>query len=151
MKPLKGMLGPTDSNAPELTEAQKEAILKWREPMTTTSAQCRHCHHFYSHGYLRLCRKKPDWFCEPNRIDLSFLGEPMSDQMMGEEFGTTREQLEKSDTTEDEAGITKEEAGGLLEDVLDVLVESGNGATQEDLGEAADKLFKFRDRWFDKQ
>ena len=143
MKPIKGMLGPTDSNAPELTEAQKEVILRWREPLMTTSAECRHCRKVYSLGYLRLCGEKPDWFCEPFVME-PFLGEPMSDQMMGEEFGTTREQLEKSD-------ITKEEAAEILEDVLDTLIESGNGATQEDLSNATDKLFKFRDRWFDKQ
>ena len=33
----------------------------------------------------------------------------------------------------------------LLEDVLDTLVEVGNGVTDEQLHEAADKLFKVRD------
>lgn len=47
--------------------------------------------------------------------------------------------------------MTKQEAHGLLEDVLDTLVEVGNGVTDEMLHEAADKLFKFRDEWFNKE
>lgn len=44
-----------------------------------------------------------------------------------------------------------EDASILLEDVLDTLVEVGNGTTDEMLHEAADKLFRFRDEWFKKQ
>jgi hypothetical protein len=46
--------------------------------------------------------------------------------------------------------MTKEEATTILEDVLDTLVEVGNGTTEEHLKEACDKLFKFRDEWFNK-
>lgn len=46
--------------------------------------------------------------------------------------------------------MKKEEARLLLEDVLDTLVEVGNGVTDKDLHEAADKLFKFRDEYFNK-
>jgi uncharacterized membrane protein len=41
----------------------------------------------------------------------------------------------------------KEEISTLLEDVIDTLVEVGNGVTNEDLHEAADKLFKIRKLW----
>jgi len=44
--------------------------------------------------------------------------------------------------------ITNSEASILLETVLDTLVEVGNGVTDENLHEAADQLFKFRDYWF---
>lgn len=44
--------------------------------------------------------------------------------------------------------LTKKEAAEILEDVLDVLVEVGNGTTDEQLQEACDKLFKFRDGYF---
>lgn len=47
--------------------------------------------------------------------------------------------------------ISKDEASELLEDVLDTLVEVGNGATHEMLKEACDKLFRFRDKWFKNQ
>lgn len=46
--------------------------------------------------------------------------------------------------------MTKEEAREILEDVLDTLVEVGNGTTDDDLKEAADHLFRFRDEWFKK-
>ena len=46
--------------------------------------------------------------------------------------------------------MTKDEASKLLEDVLDTLVEVGNGVTDEMLHEAADKLFRFRDEYFKK-
>jgi hypothetical protein len=44
--------------------------------------------------------------------------------------------------------MDKLEAIRLLEDVLDVLCEVGNGVTDDKLHEAADKLFRFRDEWF---
>jgi predicted amidophosphoribosyltransferase len=44
--------------------------------------------------------------------------------------------------------MDKRKASSLLEDVLDQLVEVGNGATDESLHEACDKLFAFRDEYF---
>lgn len=44
--------------------------------------------------------------------------------------------------------MDKLEATRLLEDVLDVLLEVGNGVTDQQVHEAADKLFRFRDEWF---
>lgn len=44
--------------------------------------------------------------------------------------------------------ITRPEAVTLLEDVLDTLVEVGNGITEEDLKISCDKLFKFRNEYF---
>lgn len=44
--------------------------------------------------------------------------------------------------------ITNNEAKLLIEDVLDTLSEVGNGVTDKMLHEACDKLFKFRDEWF---
>ena len=41
--------------------------------------------------------------------------------------------------------ITKEDAHELIEEVLDTLIEVGNGTTDEMLHEAADKLFVVRD------
>jgi hypothetical protein len=46
--------------------------------------------------------------------------------------------------------MTKEQASELIEDVLDTLVEVGNGVTDEMLHEAANKLFKFRDEFLNK-
>jgi len=43
--------------------------------------------------------------------------------------------------------IKKEEASIILEEVIDTLIEVGNGVTDKDLHEAADKLLKFRDQW----
>lgn len=43
---------------------------------------------------------------------------------------------------------TLNEASSLLEDVLDTLVEVGNGVTDSDLHDAADKLFEFRNEHF---
>jgi len=40
------------------------------------------------------------------------------------------------------------EASIIIEDVLDTLIEVGNGTTQEHLKEACTKLFKFRDEFF---
>jgi len=44
--------------------------------------------------------------------------------------------------------MTKDEAKEILEDVLDTLVEVGNGTTDEMLHDAANKLFRFRDEYF---
>lgn len=44
--------------------------------------------------------------------------------------------------------MDKDEASIILEDVIDTLIEVGNGVTDEMLHEAADKLLKFRDEWF---
>jgi len=46
--------------------------------------------------------------------------------------------------------MNKEEAAIIIEEVLDTLVEVGNGTTQHDLHEAADQLFRFRNEWFNK-
>lgn len=43
--------------------------------------------------------------------------------------------------------MNKTEAHKIIEDVLDVLVEVGNGTTDEQLREACDKLFKFKDEF----
>ncbi len=39
------------------------------------------------------------------------------------------------------------EASEIIEDVLDALVEVGNGVSDSDLHDVADKLFKFRDNY----
>lgn len=44
--------------------------------------------------------------------------------------------------------MTNHEARHIIEDVLDTLVEVGNGVTDSDLHAACDELFKFRDEWF---
>ena len=44
--------------------------------------------------------------------------------------------------------MKKEEASILLEDVIDTLIEVGNGITEKHLHEACDKLLKFRDEFF---
>jgi len=41
--------------------------------------------------------------------------------------------------------LTKEQAAELLEDVIDTLIEVGNGTTDEMLHAACQKLFKLRD------
>lgn len=43
--------------------------------------------------------------------------------------------------------LTDIDARLIIEDVLDTLIEVGNGVTDEELHYAADKLFKFRDAW----
>lgn len=44
--------------------------------------------------------------------------------------------------------MDKKEAATILEDILNILVEVGNGTTHEELHEAADLLFDFRDHYF---
>lgn len=44
--------------------------------------------------------------------------------------------------------MDKKEAAELLENILNILVEVGNGTTDEELHEAADMLFDFRDHYF---
>ena len=44
--------------------------------------------------------------------------------------------------------LEKGEASILLEEVLDTLIEVGNGTTEEHLHEAVDRLSKFRDEYF---
>jgi len=44
--------------------------------------------------------------------------------------------------------LSDDEASLILEDVIDTLIEVGNGTTDEQLHEAADKLLNFRDNWF---
>jgi len=46
--------------------------------------------------------------------------------------------------------LTDDEARIILEDVIDTLIEVGNGTTDEQLHQAADKLLNFRDNWLDK-
>ena len=45
--------------------------------------------------------------------------------------------------------MDKSEAYELLQEVLDALVKAENGITKKKANEAADKLFKFRDEYFD--
>jgi len=52
--------------------------------------------------------------------------------------------LEKN---KDVKNLTDDDARLIIEDVLDTLIEVGNGITDADLHEAADKLFIFRDYW----
>lgn len=44
--------------------------------------------------------------------------------------------------------VNKEEAKVLLEDVLDILTEVGNGVTEKNLITARENLFKFRNQIF---
>lgn len=44
--------------------------------------------------------------------------------------------------------LSDDEAEVILEDVIDTLIEVGNGTTEKQLHEAADKLLNFRDNWF---
>lgn len=44
--------------------------------------------------------------------------------------------------------LTKEESSFLLEEVIDTLIEVGNGVTDEQLHESADYLLYFRDFYF---
>jgi len=46
--------------------------------------------------------------------------------------------------------LDDDEARTILEDVIDTLIKVGNGTTDEQLHEAADKLLNFRDNWLDK-
>ena len=46
--------------------------------------------------------------------------------------------------------LSDDEARIILEDVIDTLIEVGNGTTDEQLHKAADKLLNFRDNWLDK-
>lgn len=44
--------------------------------------------------------------------------------------------------------MTSDVAACLLEDVIDTLIEVGNGTTEDHLNEALHKLLRFRDEWF---
>ena len=46
--------------------------------------------------------------------------------------------------------MTRDEAVIIIEEVLDTLIEVGNGVTDEHLHDAADKLLDFRDNFFNK-
>jgi hypothetical protein len=46
--------------------------------------------------------------------------------------------------------LSDDDAILILEDVIDTLIEVGNGTTDEQLHEAADKLLNFRDNWLHK-
>jgi len=46
--------------------------------------------------------------------------------------------------------MNKEDASSLLEEIIDILTEVGNGTTDKDLERAKCLLFLFRDEWFDK-
>lgn len=45
--------------------------------------------------------------------------------------------------------VNYSEAVEIIEDVLDTLIEVGNGTTDEELHRACDKLFKFRDEYLE--
>ena len=47
--------------------------------------------------------------------------------------------------------ITREEAFSLIDDVIDTLIEVGNGTTEDMLHEAADKLLVVRDCFIEKE
>lgn len=47
--------------------------------------------------------------------------------------------------------VSDGDASLIIENVLDTLVEVGNGSTENDLHKAADYLFAFRDKWLYKQ
>lgn len=47
--------------------------------------------------------------------------------------------------------MTKQKAAIILEEVIDTLIEVGNGVTDEMLHAAADQLIKFRDEWFENE
>jgi hypothetical protein len=53
------------------------------------------------------------------------------------------------DAQEDSQPLSVDEASEILEDVIDTLIEVGNGVTDKMLHEAADKLLRFRDQYFD--
>ena len=46
--------------------------------------------------------------------------------------------------------MNTEEAKEILENVLDALVEVGNGISDEELHKQCSELFRFRDEWFNK-
>lgn len=65
----------------------------------------------------------------------------------GETYYHTKPKVEPKD----ERPLHREVAALLLEDVLDTLVEVGNGTSDEDLRLACKKLFLFRDAYFNKE
>lgn len=44
--------------------------------------------------------------------------------------------------------MIKGDASILLEEVIDTLIEVGNGVSEKELNEACDKLLIFREKWF---
>ena len=60
------------------------------------------------------------------------------------------ETIKNSKEIEPSKVLTDDEARIILEDVIDTLIEVGNGTTDEQLHQAADKLLNFRDNWLDK-
>ena len=57
-----------------------------------------------------------------------------------------REKIEEK--RQKKEALTNDEASFILEEVLDSLIEVGNGITDEDLHKSADDLLQFRDYWF---
>lgn len=64
---------------------------------------------------------------------------------------THNERMKQLDLSIVSDSLSDDDAALIIENVLDVLVEVGNGTTDEELYKAADYLFALRDKWFDKR
>ena len=85
-------------------------------------------------------------------LSIDSIGPTRADAIM-KKLGDTFALRETDAATEDSSGAAPENDGNnadlhdvmtLIEDVLDTLTEAGNGASDEQLHEAADKLFRVR-------
>jgi 3-polyprenyl-4-hydroxybenzoate decarboxylase len=61
------------------------------------------------------------------------------------------ERMKQLDLSIVSGSLSDDDAALIIENVIDTLVEVGNGTTDEELHKAADYLFALRDKWFHKR
>lgn len=61
------------------------------------------------------------------------------------------ERMKQLDLSIVSGSLSDDDAALIIENVLDALVEVGNGITDEELHKTADYLFALRDKWFNKR
>jgi hypothetical protein len=61
------------------------------------------------------------------------------------------ERMKQLDLSIVSGSLSDDDAALIIENVLDALVEVGNGITDEELHKQAEYLFALRDKWFNKR
>lgn len=61
------------------------------------------------------------------------------------------ERMSQLDISINNGDLSDNDASLIIENLLDTLIEVGNGTTDEELHKSADYLFVLRDKWFKKR
>jgi hypothetical protein len=77
-----------------LNDRQKAYIKMWKRPLATFTKTCSKCGECYSAGYLKICPKDPEWFCERLEKITPIESPGFTDDELGFYFGITREDLD---------------------------------------------------------